>query len=529
MKKFLATIFALFSLFVLGGATIVNANEGEKSFKVAFLSNASDGSTVTSQSIINQIDNENSTVVTEIATYTPNSKVYAGINGLKFGSSKGTGSLDLTFDQEYLVTKVIVNAASYKTDSAQVNIDTYKSGNLTSTLTDYVYQVENPLEISSLNISISGKRGYVKSIEIFYSTVAASTYNIIFDANGGTFSAGKGESINDIELGKETEVVLPTESDLIETAELYTTLVGWNDGTTTHNPGSTITVSKATKFTAVYKVPETITVAQALEICEFVGTAGSEYKYTLVANVSEIVDDYSEQYKNMTVNLTDSSTIESIQAFRLKVDLANGQKPVVVGDEIKVTGQIVQYGSIKEISNATFELITSASVKEFIESNTKSSLKVVYDIDTQTATDVDLRFGSLMSASAYVEGAKYGVIVMPKGELSFTAGLQTVATAAEFVAANTSCHYLEATNIARVNANGIEDEAGEYYQFAWVITNMEGHYQDNLVAVSYMEYEGKLYFNVSKEASVASVAETYVTEGIIVDEVLVNVLKKLYE
>ena len=101
--------------------------------------------------------------------------------------------------------------------------------------------------------------------------------------------------------------------------------------------------------------------------------------------------------------------------------------------------------------------------------------------------------------------------------------------AAEFVAANTSCHYLEATNIARVNAAGVEDEAGEYYQFAWVITNMEDHYQDNLVAVSYMEYEGKLYFNVSKEASVASVAETYVTEGIVADEVLVNVLKKLYE
>lgn len=172
---------------------------------------------------------------------------------------------------------------------------------------------------------------------------------------------------------------------------------------------------------------------------------------------------------------------------------------------------------------------TPVVAESFIASNTKSSLKVVYDIDTQNATDVDLRFGSLMSASTYVEGAKYGVIVMPKGELSFTAGLQTVATAAEFVAANTSCHYLEATNIARVNAAGVEDEAGEYYQFAWVITNMEDHYQDNLVAVSYMEYEGKLYFNVSKEASVASVAETYVTEGIVADEVLVNVLKKLYE
>ena len=274
------------------------------------------------------------------------------------------------------------------------------------------------------------------------------------------------------------------------------------------------------------------------------GTKGQQFgsKNDPFKNIILVSDEEFTNISSITINASGASGTDSILSVKVgsqeigTQELTDTATPYqfdvsnLTGDvmfEFNQTQKAVYIRSIEVMWSEGEQ--TPAVAESFIESNTKSSLKVVYDIDTQTATDVDLRFGSLMSASTYVEGAKYGVIVMPKGELSFTAGLQTVATAAEFVAANTSCHYLEATNIARVNAAGVEDEAGEYYQFAWVITNMEDHYQDNLVAVSYMEYEGKLYFNVSKEASVASVAETYVTEGIVADEVLVNVLKKLYE
>ncbi|MDE7161133.1 MAG: hypothetical protein K2N65_00070 [Anaeroplasmataceae bacterium] len=73
------------------------------------------------------------------------------------------------------------------------------------------------------------------------------------------------------------------------------------------------------------------------------------------------------------------------------------------------------------------------------------------------------------------------------------------------------------------------DSNGEYYQFAWVITNMEGHYEDSLSAVIYMEYNNKVYFGIAQTNSVIGVAETYLEEDLIQSEEIKVILQKIID
>ena len=115
---------------------------------------------------------------------------------------------------------------------------------------------------------------------------------------------------------------------------------------------------------------------------------------------------------------------------------------------------------------------------------------------------------------------------MPASLGEITSGIQDYTSVEEYLAANPNCTAIAATNIAKVNESGEADEAGSYYQFAWVINNMEGHYSDGIVAVCYMEYEGKLYFNVVKEESVLTVVDKYLALTGLSEEVL-TVLENL--
>ena len=162
----------------------------------------------------------------------------------------------------------------------------------------------------------------------------------------------------------------------------------------------------------------------------------------------------------------------------------------------------------------------------FVLTETRSSLKLQYNSSTLEATDVDLRFGTRMSADAYHSTAKYGLVILDGSQASsLTSGEQTYAHISEFVSSD---YYLEMTPV-RVNEQGIVDSEGEYYQFAWVITNMEGHYGDSLSAVIYMEYNNKVYFGISQTNSVIGVAESYLEEDLIQNDEIKEVLQKIID
>lgn len=173
-------------------------------------------------------------------------------------------------------------------------------------------------------------------------------------------------------------------------------------------------------------------------------------------------------------------------------------------------------------------------VDEFVKTNTLASLKMTYNTESFTATDVDLRFGTLLKANAYDASAKYGVLLVRKeAGINFTSGKQTEATALDFVNNHAGVKSLEAKNIARVDDNGVESETGNNYQFAWVVTNMEEvGYATELVAVTYVEYNGSLYLANQTSYSVKTLCQNYidrkvpeVVENATVLKVFENIIK----
>lgn len=149
-----------------------------------------------------------------------------------------------------------------------------------------------------------------------------------------------------------------------------------------------------------------------------------------------------------------------------------------------------------------------SQLAEFIKTETKTSLKVTYDADL-VATDVDIRFGGVVNADAYLADAKYGVIITSSNSVVFNAGKTSYASAAEYVESLSDSAFVECTPALLENGS---------YQFAWVVNNMEGHYADLLTAVMYMEYDGVLYLCDSTVDSVVSAAEQYTTNTELTEE-----------
>ncbi|MDE7106983.1 MAG: hypothetical protein K2O39_01525, partial [Clostridiales bacterium] len=100
-----------------------------------------------------------SVVATNVFTSTDNT------DNLKFGSSSKQGTLTITFNSNVKVTKIVITAKIYNTDTSQINVDGKNSSTLESTAKEYVFELNGE---ESVTINITGKRGYIDSIVIYY-------------------------------------------------------------------------------------------------------------------------------------------------------------------------------------------------------------------------------------------------------------------------------------------------------------------------------------------------------------------------
>ena len=400
------------------------------------------------------------------------------------------------------VSKIVVNAstASGATASLVVSVgtpaDTKKT--LSTTATDYSYEFDPKVSgVISIKITqTSSKALYIKSISITYEP--SETYSISFDANGGTFVEGQGTAIENIPNGTKTTVTLPTAADLSSPAYKYSVFKSWTDGENTYAPGEAVEVTAKTTFTAVYEAPEFITVSQALEICGITGTSNTSLEFSVKGVVSKIRYAYSSSANNISVNLSDETSDGTpfIYLYKMK-----GGADLLEGDEIIVTGYLINYkGNTPEMNEGC--TYVKGECANFIETDTKSSLIVTYD-EELNPTDVDLRLGGIITTDSYLAGATYGVLVTT-GTVDLTAGKTTYATVAEFIAAN--------EGFKNVTCTPAQVATG--YQFAWVITDMEGNYNTSLTAVMYMVYDGALYICKPKTTSVKDTASQYITNAV---------------
>lgn len=160
-------------------------------------------------------------------------------------------------------------------------------------------------------------------------------YKIILDANGGTFASSVVTSYT-VKNGESQTITLPTK-DLVTAPNGVGNLKNFTDGTNTYEAGETVTISSKTTIKAIYDIPSSLTVKQALDICASAGEAGTSISYTVRGTVKTVTD-ISTQYKNTTFVITDGTN--DLTIFR--ADLNSSYEPKV-GDVVEATGPLVNY------------------------------------------------------------------------------------------------------------------------------------------------------------------------------------------
>lgn len=95
-----------------------------------------------------------------------------------------------------------------------------------------------------------------------------------------------------------------------------------------------------------------LTIAQALQVCQYTGTENCAFEYSVTGVIESIDTAYDAEYTNITVTVTDGN--DSIKAYRM-----SGGEDLVVGDKIKVTGILVNYnGNTPEfVAGCTYEVV----------------------------------------------------------------------------------------------------------------------------------------------------------------------------
>lgn len=107
-------------------------------------------------------------------------KVYQGKDGAKLGASKTAGSMTLTLSSTYTVSKVVVNASQFGTDTGKLTV-TAGSTQLgsESPVSNLEFVAGTPVETNTITIATSSKRAYVQSISVVAGGgVSYSNYSI---------------------------------------------------------------------------------------------------------------------------------------------------------------------------------------------------------------------------------------------------------------------------------------------------------------------------------------------------------------
>lgn len=148
---------------------------------VTFKSAESDSNTDNSESIAAKLVES----ATGISAYS-GTKLYVGTNGLKLGSSKGTGSITLTLNNTVNVSKVVVNGSQYGTDASsklKVTAGTTELGSQ-SPATNMEFTADPAISTNTIKVETTTKRAYISSISVI--SGAGASYSNYSTSCGGT-------------------------------------------------------------------------------------------------------------------------------------------------------------------------------------------------------------------------------------------------------------------------------------------------------------------------------------------------------
>ena len=94
--------------------------------------------------------------------------MYQGKEGAKLGASKTAGSMTLTLSSTYTVSKVVVNASQFGTDTGKLTVTAGSTqlGSAQSPASNLEFAASTPVETNKITIATSSKRAYVQSISV---------------------------------------------------------------------------------------------------------------------------------------------------------------------------------------------------------------------------------------------------------------------------------------------------------------------------------------------------------------------------
>ena len=181
---------------ILMNAKVSSAED--KSVKFEFKSSTDSSTEITFDTFKKEVTSGNAELISNIKS----TKVYAGKQGLKFGSSSKNGSLTFTLNQNYKIYQFKVGIAKYNDkDGGKVKVQCGEySEDFTpeSSVLEFDGKSFTSYETNTFTISTTAKRAYVKSIEFLYNNAETCTVAYYDGADViSTFTVDKGTTLDE--------------------------------------------------------------------------------------------------------------------------------------------------------------------------------------------------------------------------------------------------------------------------------------------------------------------------------------------
>lgn len=181
---------------ILMNAKVSSAED--KSVKFEFKSSTDSNTEITFDTFKKEVTSGNADLISNIKS----TKIYAGKQGLKFGSSSKNGSLTFTLNQNYKINQFKVGIAKYNDkDGGKVKVQCGEySEDFTpeSSVLEFDGKSFTSYETNTFTISTTAKRAYVKSIEFLYNNAETCTVAYYDGADViSTFTVDKGTTLDE--------------------------------------------------------------------------------------------------------------------------------------------------------------------------------------------------------------------------------------------------------------------------------------------------------------------------------------------
>lgn len=458
-------------------------------------------------------------------------------------------SFSTSFDKYYNVDSFDIKLGGFKGTAGVVKItmggDVVATGKLNAT-TDVTISTTSSALTNSINVDITGISKGVKVYSISYTlseTSSVTQYTVTFDSDGGTLV----DAQNVVENELAVEPADPKKEGYL--------FKGWYTSEGTKFDFST-PITSAITLTAQWQQISwysflTLPTSASLNISYDKTTVSTSVNY--YTKVTEALEDYSGTYLIVYEDTDDLKVFNGLDQVNGYVSARKNENNVLVETKELSACQVIvaamEGGYSIQISSGdnNSKYMTSASKNgiTFSDSKVLNSIEIANGVAIITSNSKTIKFNSTINQMRfrYYESGQKDVVLYKLSETSMTVekedftfgnaslrfGLvelpvsdyeNMVAEGATFGIALTKGETIDIATATkfdctpvRVNANGVEDANGEYYQFAVVINDITNEDFASVVsAVAYVKI-GDEYHTVkeSKTFSIKTLAAHYVS------------------